>query len=624
MIRFKDFSIRTKIIFIVVIISSLNSIITTFIQYYYEKKQYNKEIIEKLKILANVIGESNSATIMFEDKKAGTDYLASLKVDKNIENASIFLPDSSLFVTYSRSETNITPDLEILLNKDTSIFTNEHLVINQTIIFEHEKIATIRIAYSLSEYRQKQKQYLLISLVIIGLSIFIATILAYFFQKFITHPIYKLELVMKQISREKDYSIRSKNYGKDEIGILTDGFNKMIAQIEKQNNELKSAKAKSDEALIAKERFLANITHELRTPLNSIIGLSSLIEDSQLNNEQREFLKNIRISSDHLLAIINDLLEFSKIGSGKFKFEKAEFSIRRTLDRIERSMEFELKNRQLDFRIHIDPEIPNLLIGDEFRLNQILINLIGNAIKFTPKGSIKTSLIKLSEDENKYTIEFRVEDTGIGISKDKQEIIFESFTQESSSTNRKYGGTGLGLTITKQLVEMQGGKISVESEKDKGSCFIFVLPFDKKAEPAPEMNPANYINTGNLKILIVDDNAMNLLFTKAFLEKNNFHATISDNGTDAIEKLKNEDFNIVLLDLHMPNIDGYELSQKIRALSEEKKRKIPIIALTAAATINEIKKCFESGMNDYVIKPFKKEELITKILTLSTNQVNGS
>jgi len=484
---FKNQSIRTKIILLIVLVSTINVIIGSIIQFYYEKNLYNREIKEKLRILAKVIGDYNSATIIFNDKKNAISYVSALNVDQNIENAIILLPDSTLFIEYKNTERPIIEKYKITLFSDTSIFDNDLLIINSPILFEGEAIASIRIEYNLREYRKKQKQYIKAILIIISTSIFIATLLAFLFHGGITRPVLNLYRIMNKISFDKDYSIRAEIKGDDEIGKLTDGFNFMIQQIEQQNNELKKAKAQSDAALKAKERFLANMTHELRTPLNSIVGLSNLIEDTELSTEQIKYINNIKISSDHLLAIINDLLEFSKLGAGKYQLEKSEFSIRRAIDRIERTMEFELKNRKLKFRAIIDKSIPHFVVGDEHRLNQILINLVGNAIKFTPKGSIIVEVKALSESNEIINVEFKVSDTGIGIVKEKQKLIFESFTQESNDTTRQYGGTGLGLAITKQLVEIQNGKIWVESEKFEGSSFIFIIPYHKKNIVKPSL-----------------------------------------------------------------------------------------------------------------------------------------
>jgi signal transduction histidine kinase/ActR/RegA family two-component response regulator len=616
MLSFKNLSIRLKIIFLIVAVSTINTIFLTITQYYNEKHQYFRNTIERLRFMSKVIGESSTASILFKDEKTAESFLLSFKVNEYVENTILFLPDSSILAKYNKSDKPFLSDEKLPIGEHQVKITDNFIVLSYPVIFQDEIIGSIRIDYNLQEFKEKQKQFIYYGIIILIASTIIATILAFFFQKVITRPVYKLEQVMDQITREKDYSIRSQNKGIDEIGKLSIGFNSMISQIEQQNNELKNAKVRSDDALKAKERFLANITHELRTPLSSIIGLTTLIQDTNLNQEQSEYFENIKTSSEHLLSIINDLLEFSKLGSGKFQFEKKIFSIRHTIARIEGSLEFELKNRQLNFETKINDDVPKTVVGDEFRLNQILINLIGNAIKFTPQGKVEVIVQKKTEDEQTITLEFQVNDTGIGISKDKQQVIFESFTQESSNTNRKYGGTGLGLTITKQLIELQLGRIRVESEKDKGSRFIFHLPFDKKI-PSHSItkSPVNSKHE-KLKIILVDDNEMILKLTKSILQKNDINVSTFTNGLNAINKLKSEYFDCILLDLHMPEVDGFEIAKTIRALDDSEKNNIPIIALTAAATNNEIQKCFETGMNDYIVKPFNKDDLISKLLTL--------
>ncbi|MBN1250891.1 MAG: response regulator [Bacteroidales bacterium] len=613
-----NLSIRIKIIILIVVISTINIVFASFSYFSYDKKDYYKEIIDKLNILSDIIGESNSATMLFKDYKIANEYISSLKVDKNILQANIFLSDSTKLANYTSKFKSLKTEkkYDFSIKKDTIIFYDDIITINKPIEFDFDYIGTVRIEYSLAGYDEKVNRYIRIIFIILSISIIAATILAFIFQKIITKPIFGLYNTMNKISRKKDYSIRSKNTTKDEIGKLSDGFNTMIHQIEKQNNELNTAKENAVSSLKAKERFLANMTHELRTPLNSIIGLSSLIEETSLNNEQKNYLSNIKSSSSHLLSIINDLLEFSKLGSGKLNFEKREFTIRSTIDRIKDSMKFELDKRNLEFKTAIDDSVPHLLIGDEYRLNQVLINLIGNAIKFTPKGSITLTIKVLFETESKSNLEFKVIDTGIGIKPDRQKIIFDSFTQESFGTSREYGGTGLGLSITKELIELQGGEIRVESEKNKGSSFIFIIPFQKKLITDSFVNYKKNYAPENIKILVVDDNEMNLLFTKSLLIKRNFMVETSNNGIEALEKINTGNFNLLLLDLYMPEMDGYQISKKIRSLDNENLKNIPIIAITAAATISEIKKCFKFGMNDYLTKPVDNEVLISKILAI--------
>ncbi len=619
----KNRSIRTKIIILIVFISTVNVLIGSIIYFNYDKKIFYQDIKQKIKILLKTTGSLNTPAIDFKNTKEANKDLKILSADKNVEIAYLIIK-GEIFAQYKRDDN--VKDLKININEytDTIIFLDkkEKVLANMPVISDGKVIAEIRMQYDISDLKEKIKDYYKIIFLIIFSTSIIASILAFGLQKHITQPIIKLHKLMDKISQQKDYSLRSNINSKDEIGKLSKGFNSMLMQIEKTNNELSYQKELAESSLKAKERFLANMTHELRTPLNSIIGLTSLLNDTDLNFEQRNYLENIKLSSDHLLAIINDLLEFSRIGSGKLHFEKNEFSIRLSVERIKNTMQYELRKRNLKFNCSVDKDIPHIVIGDDYRLNQILLNLVGNAIKFTPKGKIEIIVKKIFETKQKIDIEFRVKDTGIGIRKEKQKVIFDSFTQENDETTRKYGGTGLGLAITKQLVELQGGKIRVESEKDKGSTFIFNIPYEKKkidiSPPVKNKNESQ--KASNEKILLIDDNKMNLLFTKSILEKSNFIVETAQNAETALEKLKKQQFDIILMDLYMPEIDGFELTKKIRNLENEYFKKIPIIALTAAATVNEINKCFDAGMNDYLIKPFNKEDLISKILYLTQKQ----
>ncbi|OQY05685.1 MAG: hypothetical protein B6I20_00670 [Bacteroidetes bacterium 4572_117] len=619
--KIKDLSIRTKIIFLIVVISIINTIIASVIYYRTDKKIYNREISEKLLILSKVIGDSNSATILFNDKKSAKEYMSTLKVEKSVEKASIILPDSSIFVSYDKNGVASEMNYPLPLKTDTVLFLAENIIANIPVIFKNDTTAYIRIKYNLDELKVKQDNYFKVIAIILVLTVIIAFILAYFFQKIITQHIFHLHKLMNKISSTKDFSVRSVNNSKDEIGSLSTGFNEMLEQIEKQNNELKRSKQMAEVSLKAKERFLANTTHELRTPLSSIVGITSLLDETPLNDEQKQFLKNIKLSSDHLLSVINDLLEFSKLGSKKLQFEKKKFNIRQSIERLYNSMHYEFQRKNLDFSSDINDNIPQIVIGDDYRLNQIFINLVGNALKFTPQGSIEVYVKKIFENELIIDLEFRIKDTGIGIEKEKQDAIFESFTQENNGTTRKYGGTGLGLAITKQLIELQGGKIRIESEKGKGSTFIFNIPYSKIIVPQVIDNDA--LNAmSDINILLVDDNPMNLMFTISVLKKGKFKVETAINGLDALKKLSNSDFDIVLCDLHMPEMDGYGLATKIRADGSNKIKNIPIIAVTAAATIDEINRCFNVGMNDYLIKPFEREDLISKVLYLTKKTKN--
>ena len=397
----------------------------------------------------------------------------------------------------------------------------------------------------------------------------------------------------------------------------------MLAQIEKQNLALTLAKDQAEQMAKAKEQFLANMSHEIRTPMNGVNGMAALLAETELNETQKVYLKNIKVSADHLLALIDDILDFSKVESGKMIFEETPFEPKELIDGIVATTKIkDEKKHLLKIIKNIDPRIPQKILGDIVRLRQILFNLYGNALKFTEKGEIVVGANLVGEAEGKVEIEFYVKDSGIGIPPDKQQDVFSMFTQASGDTTRKYGGTGLGLAICKRLVELQGGSISLESEVGKGSTFAFRLKFGVVRERAiteaidpnnikhREKSPDEYAKG---KILLAEDNEINRMLVVTMLGNWGHKVSVAENGLQACEMLQNEDFDLILMDVHMPEMDGYAATQKIREEFLVPKRDIPIIAMTASALKSELERCIAAGMNDYIPKPFEKKVLREKI-----------
>lgn len=386
--------------------------------------------------------------------------------------------------------------------------------------------------------------------------------------------------------------------------------------------ELIKAKQETEKSAKVKEQFLANVSHEIRTPMNGIMGISRLLLQTKLNDEQQQYVDAIKTSADNLLIIINDLLDISKIEAGKMRFEYVQFKLADVLNSVGELVQQKAKHKNISIEKSLEEKIPSLLIGDPVRLNQILLNLVDNAIKFTEKGSVKIFAKMLNDDEEKSELEFSVQDSGIGIAEDKQKLIFESFTQASSDTTRKYGGTGLGLTIVKKLVELQGGNISLKSKLGEGSTFIFRLSFRKKADTSSFTlsEIKSEISEGllkNTKVLLVEDNSINVLLAKKVLMNWGCEVTVAENGKDGLEKFKNANFEIILMDVQMPEMDGYTATQHIRKDFPSPQNKIPILAMTAFAAEGESVKCLNAGMNDYISKPFDQNVLYSKIAVLT-------
>ena len=377
----------------------------------------------------------------------------------------------------------------------------------------------------------------------------------------------------------------------------------------------------------AKEQFLANMSHEVRTPINGIAGMVTLLFDTKITAEQRKYLNAIKNSSDNLKVIINDILDFSVIESGKLKFEKIGFNINYQLAHIVDSFQFQAKEKKIKLKLNINPSLDIVVLGDPVRLNQILINLISNAIKFTHKGGIEISANPVAENEDGIVVNFTVQDSGIGIKEEKLETIFESFSQADESVTRRFGGTGLGLAISRQLVELQDGKIKVKSKENKGTTFSFTINYAKgRTEDLVIQRGASLsINTKNaalikkIKVLLVEDNDINRLYAANILKKWECKYDTAENGYIATEKLKKNDFDIVLMDVQMPVMDGIEATQLIRANFPSPKNSIPIIALTANVIKGDEEKYNQAGMSDYLPKPFLPEDLQRIILKHTHN-----
>ncbi|MEM0578608.1 PAS domain-containing hybrid sensor histidine kinase/response regulator [Flavobacterium polysaccharolyticum] len=400
-----------------------------------------------------------------------------------------------------------------------------------------------------------------------------------------------------------------------------------ITEQKRIQNELTEAKIiaetatkNAEEAVKTKQQFLSNMSHEIRTPMNAIIGFTKVVLKTELNAKQKEYLMAIKMSGDALIVLINDILDLAKVDAGKMTFEKTPFKLNLSIKAMLHLFETKIQEKNLQLITNYDPTIPEVLLGDAIRLHQIILNLVSNAVKFTNKGTITVSVTLINETKEKVTLKFSIADTGIGIKEKKINEIFENFRQATSGTSRLFGGTGLGLAIAKQLVEAQNGQIEVKSKVNKGSTFSFTLAFEKTNADAvlePEIIELN-TDIKNTKILVVEDMELNQLLMKTLLDDFGFECDITANGKLAIEKLRTKNYDIILMDLQMPEMNGFEATIYIRNVM---KLQVPIIALTADVTTVDVEKCRAVGMNDYIAKPVDERLLYSKLIAFSKRPI---
>jgi PAS domain S-box-containing protein len=374
----------------------------------------------------------------------------------------------------------------------------------------------------------------------------------------------------------------------------------------------------------AKESFLANMSHELRTPINGIIGLTALLRKTEVTDQQNNMLDLLEVSSQSLLGVINDVLDISKIDAGKFSIVRSSNKLVDLVQSVYRLLKFKADEEHIEFFLDIDPNIPEYLMIDSLRLNQILMNLLSNAIKFTKRGHVKLKIAVLDKKSDKAQLQFTVEDTGIGIPKHRLNDIFESFEQADDDITAKYGGTGLGLAIVKKLVQLKGGELSVNSRPGKGSVFTFTNRYaiaDKPLKEKVKRSNDHLQPFDGIRVLVAEDNLINQFMLTKILNDWNIKPDVVNNGLKALDKLRENDYDLILMDTHMPEMNGYQAARKIRIDFDEPKRSIPIISLSAASFDHEQQEALSSGMNDVLAKPFQPGQLHEKMAKLLDDKI---
>ncbi len=579
---------------------------------------FRRENSAQLSAIMGVVGENSAAALVFEDPKNAEATLAALHTIPSVFSAGLYNKQGALFASYERKAGTNPPPLEA-----PSIGSHpDHgaLVLVRDVELNGERVGTISLRSDQSELYTRIARYLLLTVIALA----IPALLAIFFYskvlRVLVKPISNLTGTARLVSSTRTYSIRAPAGPDDEIGELIEAFNEMLGEIETREQqlgrhrdhleevvsertaELQTAKEKAEEGARLKSEFLANMSHEIRTPMNGIIGMMELALSIAFDQEQREYLSAVKISADSLLVVINDILDFSKIEAGRMELEQAEVDVRALVADALKTVALRADEKNLELMADVQSQVPAVVIGDPSRLRQVLLNLLGNAIKFTSQGEVSVEVSVPDAESRPSRLLFTVVDTGIGVPAAKLASIFRPFEQADGSTTRRFGGTGLGLSISTKLVQLMDGEIGVESEPGKGSRFWFNLPADV-LEPA-KAPPARLLE--GARVLIADDRAKLRTVLSAIVKRLGATVEVVSSGEDAISEMKRTPFDLLLVDAQMPGSDGFEVARCARRLPCPPEM---VMMLGAANLHSEAGECRRLGVRQYVVKPVNESEL---------------
>jgi len=631
----RDLSIRRKLTLIAMLTSIVALLLACGAFTSYELVTFREKLARDLSILADVIGANSTAAVTFNDAGAAREALGALRAQSHVISACVYDRNGRPFATYLRGAPTAR-DWPARASLEDRQLDRTSLSVSRLIWLDNEQIGTVYIRSDLEEMHGRFLRYVVIVLVVLFTASLVALLLSSRLQGLIARPVLHLVDTARDVTVARNYGVRATKHGDDELGALIDAFNEMLAQIQARdeqlqrhrehleqevttrtaelraaNQELTESRDRAEAGSRAKSEFLANMSHEIRTPLNGALGMIELALDTPLTTDQRDYLQTAQTSADTLLAVINDILDFSKIEAGRMVLDPLAFHLRASLDTTLKTLALKAHQKGIELLCDVRPEVPDPLVGDPGRLRQVLVNLISNAIKFTERGEVVLRVALEEETAEEVALHFSVSDTGLGIERDKLGTIFEAFTQADNSTTRRFGGTGLGLTITRRLIGLMGGDIRVESEPGKGSRFHFIARFGARVStpPIPGVVPADLRGQ---RILVVDDNATNRRILAETLTGWGAVPTVAESADAALFVLetaaeRRERFALVILDNHMPYKDGFHLAALIREMPEVAGS--IIMMLTSAGQSGDAARCRDLGIAAYLTKPVSQKIL---------------